>query len=105
VITGQRVELDEPCAGTCHLAGHDESKPRQPCRDIMLSGWPDSLTACDSCAADLIRLKLDLTRDCALCGGPLRRYARNGRVDGYKGCFCSAETSRLERRVRKLMPP
>jgi hypothetical protein len=104
MISGQRVELDEPCEGTCHLAGHDESKPRQPCRDIMLSGWPDSLKACDSCALDLLRLKLDLTRDCALCGGPIQKFARNGRVDGHKRCFCSAETSRLERRVRELRP-
>lgn len=88
MITGQTVEIDEPCEGTCHLSGHDESKPRAPCRDIMLSGWPDSLTACDSCAARLLRLELDLTRDCALCGGPIQRHAENGRIEGRAVCYC-----------------
>jgi len=97
MITGQTVEYDEPCDGTCRLAGHDETKPRKPCWDVMLSGWPDSLTACASCRTRILRLELDLTRDCALCGGPIQEHAPNGRINGYRGCFCRGRCRVAER--------
>lgn len=109
MITGQHIELDEPSDQACECASQEHNHAgfrcgARPARNFMLSGWPDSIIQCDACSAHNRRLELDLTRECALCGGPLQRFAVNGRVESRKGCRCSAETSRLERRIRELMP-
>ena len=101
MITGQTITLDEPTDHPCdcmsarcnHTGGRCGAKPA---RDFALSGWPDSMTLCDACSADMRRLELDLTRDCALCGGPIQRHAVNGRIDGYRGCYCTGRKNRAK---------
>ena len=92
MISGQTIEADEPTDAACSCRASSclcEGKcNRKPARDFMLSGWPDSITLCELCSAKLRRLELDLTRDCALCGGPIQRHATNGRISDRR-CSCT----------------
>lgn len=106
MISGQTITHDAPTEFECECMAqggcahsHIGTCRRKPARDFMLSGWPDSMVLCDSCSARLRRPDLDLTRDCALCGRPIQLHAANGRINGYRGCYCQGRCRVAERKT------
>ncbi len=62
MITGQRIESDEPTDAPCMCANvackhAGRSCGTRPARDLMLSGWLDALALCAMCSAKDRRLE------------------------------------------------